>query len=232
MPEPLGQETIRYKTYVKTALTEGMRGVFTQHVDDLLQRTRVTIDYPTTENDYPTVIVRFFERSIRNAGVGHVEWLESEDGDLFRHKHYLYDGDIEFAIYALSSLDRDLISDSVVQTLSMGTLEAYTNAFFVRIYEQDVAVNPTADIHYINVNTDEIRGFGETQNPVPWGEEDLLVYQTSYRVGITGEFYNLPPEDVDEVISRVDSFPYQEGDPVPTGKPDDDAQWLSTSEGP
>jgi hypothetical protein len=37
-------------------------------------------------------------------------------GAFQKHKHMLYQGDIEFAIYALSSYDRDLISDAIVQT--------------------------------------------------------------------------------------------------------------------
>jgi hypothetical protein len=215
---------------VKAALVEGLQEVFENHPDDLLTRTRVTLDFPQTEADYPTIIVRFFEREIKNAGVGHVEWIASEDGDLSRHKHYLYNGDIEFAVYALSSLDRDLLSDSLVQIISMGNLEGYTNAFLDRIYE-DSSVSNT---HYVNLNTDQLQGFGENQTIAPWSPEDVLTYSTAYRVGINGEFYNLPPADVDDLVSDVDVYPYRNLDdpePVPEGA-DDDAEWLDQSDRP
>src|SRR4051794_20431433 len=127
----LPEQTIRYKTHVKTSLVQALRQVFANHPDSILRSTKVTIDYPTSENMYPTVIVRFYERQVKNAGVGHVEYLFREGEtrkDKFRH--YLYDGDIEFAIYALSSKDRDLISDTLIQTLAMADMASYTNRFW------------------------------------------------------------------------------------------------------
>src|SRR4051812_31881558 len=126
MAAMLPEQTIRYKTYVKTALVEALRSVFSNHPDSLLQRTKVSIDYPTSENKYPTVLVRFFEGKITNAGVGHVESLLREGTAIYdKYRHYLYHGDIEFAVYALSSKDRDLIADTLVQTIGMGDMATY-----------------------------------------------------------------------------------------------------------
>jgi len=257
----LPERTIPYKTYIKRSLVEALREVFANHPDTKLQRTKVSIDYPTSELAYPSVVIRFFERSVRNAGVGHVEYLYSrygsyilvvKNGDLVvkvesvdddevttkaagyradgytvkifdqyqrvdKYRHYLYDGDIEFAVFALSSLDRDLISDTIVQTLAMPDMAAYTNNFFNRIYFPDPQTPANSgdyepgEWNYVNLNTDQISGFGETQTPQPWLSEDQLVYQTSYRVGIFGEFYNLPPiSDVPAfgLISGVNLLPY------------------------
>lgn len=222
----MGQETIRYKTYVKTALVEGLRPVFEDHVDEILQRTKVDIEFPTDQADYPAVVIRFFERSLTNLGVGHREWFPEldEDGEetgrFIKYKHYYFTGDIEFAIYALSSVDRDLVGDSIVQTLTMGDLTAYTNQFFQRIYEPDVNLDPASLDTYINLNTDDVQGFGESQVIAPWMPEDVLVYQTSYRLGITGEFYSLTPptQGTFGVVERVDQYPYLEDlEPAPPG---------------
>lgn len=223
---PLHEKTIPYKTYIKQSLVEALRSVFNGHVDEVLRKTRVTIEYPNEHAAYPAIIVRFFERDIKNAGVGHSEIL-TIDGQDFRFKHYFYTGDIEFAIHALSSLDRDLISDSLIQTIGMGDLTAYTNRFFERIYPDDFSEHPKAEFNYININTDTISGFGETQTPAPWLDEDLLVYQTSYRVSIGGEFYSLPPETSQAVgyVEEVDDYPYREDEEVPTGRADDPAEW-------
>jgi hypothetical protein len=233
----LPETTIRYKTYLKRALVEALRQVFANHPDSQLHRTKVSIDYPTSENLYPTVIVRFYEREIRNAGVGHVEYLVRVDDndeptlltDKFRH--YLYSGDIEFAVYALSSKDRDLIADTLVQTLAMPDMASYTNNFFNRLYHppQDNDDYDDARYNFVNLNTDLISGFGETQTQQPWLSEDNLQYQTSYRVGIYGEFYSLPPIDSDVwggVVERVDLYPYIEDlEEVPTGA-DDPSEWI------
>ena len=57
----LPQETIRYSTYIKTAVTEALREPFANHIDDLLQTTNVGIEYPKTQVDYPAVLVKFYE---------------------------------------------------------------------------------------------------------------------------------------------------------------------------
>lgn len=227
----LPERTVRYKTYIKTAIVEGLQDVFINHVDELLRKTRVTIDYPKTELDYPTIVVRFFEREIRNAGVGHEQLLTVRDTEgvegMFKFRRYFYTGDIEFAVYALSSLDRDLLSDSVVQTIAMGKMEEYTQRFLGRIYI-DSDYDPTAANHFINVNTDSISGFGESQGPTPWDSEDDLVYTTSYRTKVFGEFVSLPPELPIGYVEAVKIWPYIGGyEEVPEGTyPDDLTEWV------
>lgn len=231
----LPERTIRYKTYVKTALVTALRDVFKVHPDPLLRKTKITIDYPTSENMYPTIIVRFYERDIRNAGVGHVEYLPRQGTELApiydKFKHYLYNGDIEFAIYALSTRDRDLLADSLVQTIAMADMEAYTNNFLNRIYfppDDNEGVDEPW-YNFVNLNTDKISGFGETQTQQPWLSEDQLQYQTSYRVGIYGEFYSLPPLDTipgHGLIETVNLYPYMTDlEEVPEGTVDP-SPWI------
>jgi hypothetical protein len=212
----LPEKTIRYKTYVKTALVEALQPVFTNHTDQKLQNTKVTIDMPKERQSFPAVVVRFYEKEIYNAGVGHEEDLKGTDGKVYKFKHSLYNADVEFAIYALSSLDRDLIADTIVQTIRFGDLTSYTNNFFNRIYPSDFDAIPDSVGHFININTDRISGMNESQTEVPWGAEDDLVYTMSYRVGIFGEFYSLPPELSYDYVSKVIFYPYIAGiDPVP-----------------
>jgi hypothetical protein len=212
----LPQRTIKYKTYIKTAVVQAFRDVFKNHIDALLQSTRATIDFPRVNADFPTVLVRFYERDISNMGVGHIEHIEVDGADgesketgHFAFKHYLYHADLEFAIFALTSKDRDLISDSVVQILGMGQLEEYTNRFFERIYPiEGQEKYPDSIWHYININTDQIKGFGETQEATPWASEDDLIYKTSYRTSVMGEFYSVPPDVPLAWVEKVGLYPY------------------------
>jgi hypothetical protein len=318
------ERTIQYKTFVKQTMGRALHDVFQNHPDKLLASTRVSVEYPREQVDYPTVIIRFFERDISNAGIANEEqlvtvgqtkgssvveivanggaqitwgsvegatryrvwraqdgpftqyiettqtrfiddglrnWVTDADfptvnsapfdnpqdpeiiaspggalvGDwrycitalapsqVWKYQHYLYTGDIEFAVYALSSVDRDLISDTVVQTLAMGTLEDYTNRFFAKVYGDNQAIN---NAHVLNFNSDLIQGFGENQANVSWGEEDSMVYTTAYRVKVLGEFYSLPPEIPYELVEKIFFYPYIAGvEDVPTGDTSSDSPW-------
>lgn len=324
----LTERTIPYKTYIKRALVQGLRQTFSEHPDELLQRTKVTLEYPRTEADYPAVVVKFYERQIANMGVSHVQkfklydppvptqttaddgtlddrWYEyrvayvfdddseSEASDPLRiantsatakytlswpavteianyriyrrsarspihvfqdvpvgtttlvddgsvagtalsplatrlWKHYTWSGDIEFAVYTLSNLDRDLVADSLVQTVTMGDLEAFTNLFYSRINPIDSSTTeafPGSSSNFVVLQSNKMVGYGESQSPVPWQSEDDLIYQTSYRVGAYGEFYNLPSPPI-PFIEAVDTFPYTPGvDELPTGNPSDPGLW-------
>lgn len=230
----LEQQTIRYKTYVKRALVEAFRGVFQNHKDDLLTRTNVILDYPRKEAEMPAVIVRFLERDIQNMGIGHEEHIKvdgpegkPQSNSVYSFKHYLYHADLEYAILGLSSKDRDLVSNTIVQTLAMGQLEAYTNRFFDRIYpDERQAKYPDSIWHFININTDKITGGGESQEATPWQSEDDLIYKTSYRTACMGEFYSVPPSLPKDYVSKVLLFPYIGGlEEIPEGESGGNALW-------
>lgn len=232
----LEERTVRYKTYIKTAMVQAFRGVFEHHKDELLGRTKVVLDYPRTDAEMPAVIVRFHGRDIQNMGVGHEEHIQVDGtdgqpiepfGGVYAFRHYMYHADIEFAILGLSSKDRDLISDTVVQTLAMGKLEAYTNQFFERIYPNETeAKYPDSIWHFINVNTDLFYDGSETQEQTPWQSEDDLIYRTSCRVPVMGEFYSVPPDLPKEYVSNVLLFPYIGGlEDIPEGDSEGNALW-------
>jgi len=244
MTEPLFPvQTIKYKQYVKETLVQALSRVFASHPDSILQTTKVGIDFPLERTAYPAVVIRFYERQIQNAGVGHIEHIEDLNnlGHYIKYKHYLYQGDVEFAIYALSSYDRDLLADSLVQTLTMGTLEAYTAQFLNRVYNptsipsenEGGAYDATVD-HMIDLNTDEISGFGETQTLAPWLPEDVLVYQTSYRINIHGQFYSRTPvNETYGLVEHVDIYPWSPdaGETQPDPHPEDTTPWLGDVDG-
>ena len=232
----LPQETIRYSTYIKTAVVEALREPFANHVDEQLRSTNVNIEFPKEQTDYPTVIVKFYEREVNPVGVGGGEqWIDLTHLGFtgsYRFKKSFYWADLEFEIQDLSSLGRDLVGDSIVQTIQMGNLEAYTNSFFERIYPTEEEMEdtyPDSVWHYITINTDKVSGFGETQSQTPWGAEDDIIYRKSYRVPVFGEFYSVPPDAPAGFIEAVHAYPYIGGlEPVPTGDPEDDGEWLPT----
>jgi hypothetical protein len=139
-----------------------------------------------------------------------------EQSYLYPFKHFIYNGDIEFAIIALSSKDRDLISDALITILALSD-PAQPTDFWWNIYSPIFDFDPGDDVdpwryNFVNLNTDRMAGFGETQNPAPWLTEDQLQYQSSYRVGVMGEFYSLPPtvRPPTGPLAKVTLLPYME----------------------
>jgi hypothetical protein len=223
----LPEKTVRYKTYIKTALVEGLKSVFQNHVDQKLQPTKVSIEFPKERQSFPAVVVKFYESQIMNSGVGHQEHFIDDNDQAWKFKHYFYKGDIEFAISALSSLDRDLISDTIVQTIAMGDLAEYTNRFFNRLYPSNFDAIPDSAGHFININSDVISAIGENQTNVPWGAEDELIYTISYRVQVFGEFYSLPQDMPYELVSQVFIYPYINGLETPPVGLEDEYSWKN-----
>lgn len=229
----LGQKTIGYRTYVNTALVEALRSAFADHPDNLLQRTQVHLGFSFNEVDYPAVVVEFAPSSNERAGVGHTELRYDADSDTYaKADRRLYHGTINFRIYALSTLDRDLIADSLTQILGMPELLEWTYRFYLRIYNPDqwgVLENKMVQghqFHFLNVNADRINDQPPSQSPAPWGPEDVLLYETGMSIPVFGEVLSIPPDQNWTVVSKVFIYPYIRGlEPVPQGV-DDPAPWI------
>lgn len=231
---PLNQQTPRYRTYIKETLTQALRDVFADHPDSLMRKTEITPELPLSRAQFPSIIIRYYERYIRNAGVGHSEWIkitdESTEPAIYqRFKHFLYGGDLEFYIIALSSKDRDWLADAVVQVISMADTENYSDAFLQRIYNPDQDAHPGSKLHFINLKTDEFSGYGDQDGLAPWMTDDVLAYRTSYRVPIFGEFYSrqLTSSDGYGLVTKVELYPWSPPEPEPNPNPEDPAQWLN-----
>lgn len=236
-PYPL-QRTIRYKTYLKQAVVEALTAVFEAHPDPLLVNTKVRLQSSFEEVDYPTIVVGFQESEIHDAGIGHYErHQQGVGGPWYKQYRKHYYGSLTLTISALSTLDRDLISDALVETVMMSPIRAYTNFFLTRIYDpeefesmKNMPLGSIGDAHYynlLNLTTQKLSPIGDSAVPAPWGPEDVLVYQSGYSMATFGEVISLPPTILYTLISEVRQYPYVAPiEPLPTGTVDP-ALWLS-----
>ncbi len=183
---------VSYKTTINRTLVRGLRDVFTNTYPDAdFQSLNIVVDYPLTEIEYPAIVCKYREGQIPNAGVGHAEWFPAPDGSLRKWKHRRFEGQIEFAVCTLSPLDRDVLSDALVEVLSFGDLDELQNNFFIRVYgEIGVEVGTLGLLHQISLNTDQINPTGESSSIAPWQPEDVLVYTNGYTIDCHGGFYN------------------------------------------
>lgn len=238
------QSTIKYKTYLKEVIVDGIYTAWRNHPDNLIQSMvfpennvdrHISVEFPTTRASYPAIMVGFSERDIGTAGVGHVEWLKIPAPDdqpekFHAYQHLIYHGSLNLTVYALSSYDRDIVSDALVQTLKFWRTTEDGFAFLDRLYYTEVEEDPYVQEHYINLNLDEVQPSGETQTIAPWMPEDVLVYQSSYSIPTMGEIYSPVPEENEYgLVEHVDIYPYMpaDGEERPDPNPDDPAHWTS-----
>jgi hypothetical protein len=181
-PEP----SVQYKRLIKRTLVSSLRTVFSsEYPDPQLKDLYVSTTYPLKREHFPALIVGYNESSIKNAGVAHFELLQTDDGAMpIPAKHFMFEGSISLRCVALSPLDLDVMSDSVVELLAFGRLDGLLNRFFEVVY------NELSDSAQITFHSDHIDAMSESVMQTEWGSEDNLVYQSGYTVRCSGGFYN------------------------------------------
>lgn len=205
------EPTVQYRRLIKRTLVAALKTVFTEeYPEQQLRGINVSTAFPLKRENFPAIIVNYSESVVQNAGVGHIEYLEDEDFLTIPAKHFRFEGTIEFVTTALTPLDLDTISDSVVELLAFGRLDALLNRFFDRIYAE------VPDSAQISFHSDYLSPLGETQMATLWGSEDGIVYQGGYSIAVSGGFYStIREQDVAGFIDNIivygsDAFTKQE----------------------
>lgn len=226
MADPRGTRTTdsniaSYRRLVYRRIIDALRSVFDpgpdvygdpQHYtrDRQLDGLKITQEYPLKKIDYPCIVVQYQSSGVYNAGVGHEEWFYDPDGIWRKWNHSRFEGTLYFYIYALSTLDRDIVADALVEVIRFGRLESDTEPFFRMIY-------PEGDSDFLNLeqlmlDSDQVRGGSDSASLAPWQPEDVLVYSTSYSVELHGGYYNTHPKKTWPVYTAIEILAYPTDD--------------------
>lgn len=205
-----------YRRFIVDAVVTALRDVFSSSYnrDQQLVDLKVTNKFPQTREEYPCIVVEYVDRRVSNAGVAHEEWFD-DNGPvplLRRWYHSRFEGSINLDLWGLSPLDRDFLADAVIDLLRFGRLDPELSNFFKDIYGDVNSSTLTFQVDQLAINTDEIDGRGNMEEPAPWGAEDQKIYGTGYTLEAHGGFYNTVITDVFEYVTRIDSYPYLEGE--------------------
>lgn len=229
MAQYVHQQTLEYSTFIKRALRESLAAAFASHPSETVSNTRVALDFGRGRWTLPGVIIKFLERRLPNAGVGHVEYGISPTDpnpdsptEWIKYYHRFYEGDVSFDIYAASAVDRDVVRDALVEVLAMTDTTVAGSNFINRFYNE-LNATPYGLWHFPVLMLDNLTGYGENHTRAPWGGEDALVYQVTYRVPVFGEFYSNTPTSPSSlgILEYVDVYPWIDGtDPSPADNPD------------
>ncbi len=174
-----------YRTIIES-LRDAFDGFYTR--EHQFTDLKITQQYPLKKVDFPAIVIEYQNTLVANAGVGHVEWFADQNGELRRWHHNRFEGSLYFTIYALSTLDRDILADALVEVVRFGTLDTQLNRFFEGIYPSG---EKWLAFQQIQLDSDQLHSSGDSASIAPWQPEDMLVYTAAYSVAIQGGYYNV-----------------------------------------
>jgi hypothetical protein len=197
---------INYKMEIKRSVVRGFQTVFHDpqtyfpgyESSQLLTESHITIEYPQRPEQYPSLIIGFKEEELKNAGISHYETADNNAVN----QRWLYRGTISLEIFALTSMDRDFISDSVVNMLSFGMVEGFP---FRNYIENSSSVDLQLSLGSLTPIQEQ------TMSGVSWGLTDQRIYTVGYEFGCMGGFTST--SRYYDLVSGIDGTAY--GDPVP-----------------
>lgn len=186
---------------VKRAVVVALRDALTgTGLDDAVSGSTIHVDmeYPLTKEKYPGVWVQFSFTKITNAGVGQelishmVEHPGTPDERVNWEpiREFIFEGRVSLTVVALTSIERDRISDAVVTMLMFSRpneaviTDTTRDAKLFRQFISTLTANPYVSLA---ANLDMVAPGGQTTNVgVPWDPERLS-YEDTYTFDLTGQ---------------------------------------------
>jgi len=203
-----------YKVSIKREVIDALRDAIKNDYSDheVVDGLHVTLEYPTTELQYPTIMITLNENTLQLAGVGHYETGTAESGATVMLRHFRFEATLTFTIYALSALDRDELSAILVGILAFPESSLEASTFHTEIYDSDFID--------MQIGTGAITPSGDQVSEVPWDDPTRRIYSASYAVPIIGEFWTHANGVTLTTINDIRLYPYRPGQQDPTGSND------------
>lgn len=190
----------RFIEAVKTVIISGLRTTFdSNYPDSQFRNIHISMEYPLLENQYPGIWVKFSFSKIQSTGVGSF-FVDSNNN---KYKRFYFEGRAMLQVFAMTSLERDKISDSLIYMFAFGDLNPNNNRF-----KNSITTN-----NYINmtINSDELMPGGQQENiGAPW-QEDAVVYNDSYSFDLIGQFASDINTGALATLDSITFTPYMSG---------------------
>lgn len=164
---------------VKRSVMTALMSVLDEYFpDEELKKVKgnISMEYPIKEVMFPGIWVQFSLTDVGRAGLEPVH--ESPDGSQFWMGEFK--GRVTLTVVSLSSLERDRISDALVQVLLFDEVYPEADSFFENLREDDFAS--------ITVAPGTMRATGQgTTFGTPWGTDEMT-YEDGFTLDIVGQF--------------------------------------------
>lgn len=229
IPGSVGGPIESVKTAVILALREAVTGTTLNH---LVNGDKIKIDqeYPMVPEKYPGIWVQFSFTKLQNAGLAQEALVRSVENENTPQEYvnwepvreFMFEGRVTLSIVALTSLERDRISDAVLTMLMFSRppqtwiTHADRDTKQFRQFLGSLSANPYISMTY---NQDLIVPGGQSVTPgVPWDPEQLG-YEDSWSFDLLGYTNIIFKNDGTYSLRAVQWDPFLEGTapPVPDG---------------
>lgn len=201
----------------KKSMIRALRTTFTSmYPNTKLSSMNIDIEYPYLEEHYPGIWVKFSPHKIQASGL---DPTQRTDDEIFGV--WYFEGTFNLMILALSSKERDLISDGLIEAYAFGAQMPSAAVFTQTLLSSDL-INMT-------LQSDIINSGGQTESVgVPW-DDDKIAYEDRYSFEVVGQvrsrvqpgvvFTHVSEIQVEGTLDNVDGAPNN-------SFPDDgDGQW-------
>lgn len=167
----------------KTLMIEIIKDIFNSDTaSEDFRGLWVGMEYPSTVSNYPGIWVDFATATeLQSAGIDNVEWLPAQSAQEGprRVQRWRFSGTYSFTCVALSSLQRDTLLDTMIQTLAFGS--SADNLDFKSKIENN-------DLIALTMQFDRFGLVGGSANPgTPWMTDDV-VYEETISIDCEGSF--------------------------------------------
>lgn len=189
----------------KKVMIRALRATFTAlYPNTKLADLNIDLEYPYLEEQYPGIWVRFSPHKIQASGL---DPTRHTDDEIYSVWHF--EGTFNLMIMALSSKERDLISDGLIEAYAFATQMPSASPLYTTIQDSDL-VN-------ITLQSDILTSGGQTESVgVPW-DDDKIAYEDRYSFEVVGQvrsrvqpdvtFTNLSEIEVFGTLTNVDGAP-------------------------
>ena len=214
---------------VKRSVVTGLREAFTLATPASPGgKFHIDIEYPMQKQNLPGIWVQFSIDQMQRGGLNMGVWTKDNDGNWGEIRTWVFNGKITLTCAALSSLDRDRMSDTIIAQLSF----ARAPDLVIRDVGKDAQqfralITALNDNPYVSMtlNTDQLLSGGQTvTNNVPWASNELL-YEDNYTMTCHGQFNMRYRFDGVYELAEIDLAP-ERLSPIPPYNP---AQWRGTT---
>lgn len=182
-------------TPVKKLVIQALRATFTTlYPDTKLASMNIDLEYPYLAEHYPGIWVRFSPTKLQASGL---DSTQSGDGEIF--SVWYCEGTVSLTIIALTSLERDLIADGIIEAYAFAAQMPSVSPFYFTIQNSDL-INMT-------LQSDILAPGGQTESVgTPW-DDDKIAYEDRYSFQVVGQVRSrVQPDVVFTVLSDVQTF--------------------------
>lgn len=188
-PKYLAQQTLQYRTFLKRTIVEALQNAFGLYEDPTLVKAKIGPDYQMTRANFPSIVVKFYEKQLQNAGVGHMEWGPEADVIILKGTGHITEGSAEITGLATT---QDLFP-GITEIKGNGIPK---NAIVLRVTsETSVLINKEA--FETRETTLSIRG------ELSIDEKFIEYHHSIYHGDIALEVYGLNSPDRDKVADAL-----------------------------